>query len=180
MPWNVEHAAQWIAGALVSRHFTKDRIWLRQSNFSSQLVQGQSAVRHNGGGPGVVRATPGTQWWQTTSTHQRHQWPFRVITTFLQPDCWTKASRQGAQEKREDSKGQATVVRDPAGFYRVFNCILGRRSRRPTRTRTANSGTSGANSRGRRKRDPKGKRRWQNDSKPIADNSPLLMFEYLV
>ena len=116
MLWNVEHAAQWIAGALVSRHFTKDRIWLRQSNFSSQLVQGQSAVRHNGGGPGVVRATPGTQWWQTTSTHQRHQWPFCVITTFLQPDWWTKASRQGAQEKRKDSKGQATVVRDPTGF----------------------------------------------------------------
>ena len=79
MPWNVERAAQWIPGALLSRHFTKDRIWLRQSNFSSQL--------HNANRLSVT-TTAVTPWsemfthsWHTTVVN--HLYPPEAPMTFL-------------------------------------------------------------------------------------------------
>lgn len=191
MPWNVERAAQWIPGALLSRHFTKDRIWLRQSNFSSQLHKANRLS---------VTTTAVTPWsemfthsWHTTVVNHLYP-PFAEIPcvcnlidepgrrTHLGPHqtpgrerkgCQKtpKASCWGTQEKREDSKGQATVERSSM-LYRVFNCSLGRRSRRCIRTKTANGGSSGANWR-RRRKTLRRQETLTDYSKPIAKSSSV-------
>ena len=92
-----------------------------------------------------------------------------------------KLQRQAAKEhkRNEQVRKARQQLRDPGGFTGYLIASLagaaeGLQEPEPQTAAPPERTQEGG------ERDQKGKRRSQIDSKPIADNSPLLMFVYLV